>query len=30
MSTPYMTAVRTIRMADIPQEYRDIAEAIGI
>lgn len=30
MSTPCMTAVRSIRMTDIPEEYRDIAEAIGM
>ena len=29
MSTPYMTT-RTIPMSDIPEEYRDIAEAIGM
>ena len=27
MSTPYMTTARPIRMTDIPEEYRDIAEA---
>ena len=30
MSTPYMTTVRAIPMSDIPEEYRDIAEAIGM
>ena len=30
MSTPYMTTTRTIPMSDIPEEYRDIAEAIGM
>ena len=30
MSTPYMTTTRTIPMGDIPEEYRDIAEAIGM
>ena len=30
MSTPYMTTARPIRMTDIPEEYRDIAEAIGL
>ena len=30
MSTPYMTTTRTIPISDIPEEYRDIAEAIGM
>ena len=30
MSTSYMTTTRTIPMSDIPEEYRDIAEAIGM
>ena len=30
MSTPYMTTTRTIPLSDIPAEYRDIAEAIGM
>ena len=30
MSNPYMTTTRTIPMSDIPEEYRDIAEAIGM
>ena len=30
MSTSYMTTVRAIPMSDIPEEYRDIAEAIGM
>ena len=30
MSTPYMTTALPIRMMDIPEEYRDIAEAIGL
>ena len=30
MSTPYMTTARTIPMSYIPEEYRDIAEAIGM
>ena len=30
MSTPYMTTVRAIPMSDIPEEYRDIAEALGM
>ena len=30
MSNPYMTTVRAIPMSDIPEEYRDIAEAIGM
>lgn len=30
MSTPYMTTTRTIPMSDIPEEYLDIAEAIGM
>lgn len=30
MSAPYMTTTRTIPMSDIPEEYRDIAEAIGM
>lgn len=30
MSTPYMTTTRTIPMSDIPEEYRDITEAIGM
>ena len=30
MSTPYMTTTRTIPLSDIPEEYRDIAEAIGM
>ena len=30
MSTPYMTTPRSIPMTDIPEEYRDIAEAIGL
>ena len=30
MSTPYMTTTRTIPMSDIPEEYRDIAETIGM
>ena len=30
MSNPYMTTTRAIPMSDIPEEYRDIAEAIGM
>ena len=30
MPTTCMTPVRCIRMTDIPEEYRDIAEAIGM
>ena len=30
MSTPCMTTTRAIPMSDIPEEYRDIAETIGL
>ena len=30
MSTPYMTTVRPIRVTDIPEEYRDIVDTIGM
>lgn len=30
MSIPCMTTVRAIPMSDVPEEYRDIAEAIGM
>jgi len=30
MSNPYMTTTRPIRPDDIPEEYRDIAETIGM
>ena len=30
MSTPYMTTARTIPMSDIPEEYRDIVDTIGM
>ena len=30
MSTPYMTTTRPIPMSDIPAEYRDIVDTIGM
>ena len=30
MAIPCITTTRTIPMSDIPEEYRDIAEAIGM
>ena len=30
MSNPYMTTTRPIPMSDIPEEYRDIVETIGM
>ena len=30
MSNPYMTTTRPIPMSDIPEEYRDIAEELGL
>ena len=30
MSNPYMTTTRTIPMSDIPEEYRDIVDTIGM
>lgn len=30
MSTSYLKPCRPIRMTDIPEEYRDIAETIGL
>ena len=30
MSTPYMTTTRPIPMSDIPEEYRDIVDTIGM
>ena len=30
MSNPYMTTTRPIPMSDIPEEYRDIVDTIGM
>jgi Mor family transcriptional regulator len=30
MTIPYLDTVRPVPMSDIPEEYRDIAEAIGL
>ena len=30
MTIPYLNTVRPVPMSDIPEEYRDIAEAIGL
>ena len=30
MAIPYLNTVRPVPMSDIPEEYRDIAEAIGL
>ena len=30
MTIPYLNTARPVPMSDIPEEYRDIAEAIGL